>query len=272
MTYIPVPEKTRVAGYKGLRPHPSTGYLANYYSTADPTIRGADTQFTVGLLHLVRKHTNFEATPAALFDCHDNASLGYRAANLGAVPPGLTGLYTADVEAVTASSDPVDFSDPTFVSPAHHIIACELQLTAIVVDDDLYPGDAFHINSRDHGNPAWTAGNPSSQDLFLGRGTPADSYGSTFDWIVGFFYHTEAMTQDELFLLRQDVEILKDLPTTSKLGGTVPDHVWSVKQAMDVGTSSAPATWTSVGAVGGINFSLSGSLDVVDIGTNFGVR
>jgi len=272
MTHIPVTESTRVAGYKGLKPNPTTGYMANYYVNADPPLHGLETKFTVGMLHLVRKQTNYEPVPSALFDCHDTF-FGYRAHLIGAaVPGGMNGYYSSDVEAVNQNADPVDISDPAFSSPAHHLYACELQLTAIIVDDDPTPGDAFHINSRNHGEPIWSAGNPSAENLYLGRGTPTDGYGSTFDWIVGFFYHTDAMTQDELFTLRQDIEILKDLPTSSPLGGIVPAHVWSVKQAMDVGVGSAPSTWISLGAIGGLAFSLTGALDVVDIGTAFGVR
>jgi hypothetical protein len=268
MTFIPPSEAVRLAGYKGLKPPAATGYLNNFYSSVNPLIRGSESQFTAGILHLVRHHLYTEPTPEALFDCHNNI-FGYRAALIGG---GQTGHYRATVEAVSQDSEPVDISDPAFASPAHHLVACELQLTAIVVDDNPYPGDAFHINSRNHGTPIWGAGNLSSESLYLGRGTPSDAFGASFDWIVGFFYHHEAMTQEELFLLRQDAEIARDLPIISRVGGTVPDHVWSVKKAMGIGVGTAPPTWTSIGATGGFIFSLTGALDVVDIGTTFGVR
>lgn len=271
MSYVPPLDVIRAASYHVLKP-PAIGFKDNYYVSSESGIRGGDTGFTVGMLSLVRDHKVTGPSGnirQVLFTCHDGSEIGaqgYTAWHEGAVAPNSrTGLTKSEVRNVIGWPDYLDSAESGHNSFEHHIVSCGLQLTVMVIDDSVYSQNLFNINGRTHDTPAWSSsGMDSAKSLYLGRGTPTDPFynnGALRDWIVAFFYHTEPMTEEEIFVLRQNIEIAHDIPLIDYIGGgVVPDHIWSARY---LALGAAPSTWESLGATGGKDFNLVGSLDIV---------
>lgn len=118
-------------------------------------------------------------------------------------------------------------------------------IATIVVDDDAYPDDGWYVNGRRQlGGAGWSDAGTSTQDFILG------GQGS-FHHIMGFFFHLDAMSFEEVLALEHNILLAKDIPAVDYSGfGVVPDHIWSVKRAMTPGTNGV-ASWVSDGATGG---------------------
>lgn len=122
-----------------------------------------------------------------------------------------------------------------------------LILNTMVCDDDAYPDSSWFMNNRRQGStgPAlnWASNGSGDGEFELGR--------SSWHHIVGWFYHLDAMSFEEIYALSLNIMQTKDIPTQDFTGfGTALDHIWSVKRAMQVGTNGI-TNWTSDGAVGG---------------------
>lgn len=133
-----------------------------------------------------------------------------------------------------------------------------LTLAIHVIDDDSYPDDLWLINGQrqESATGLVDAGVDGGLSLNVGQGTAH---------IVGWFFHLDAMTYEECMALQWNVLRTKDIPDTDPSGlGVVPDHIWSVKRAMEVGTNGV-ASWVSDGATGGEALTrIDGTLQVVE--------
>jgi hypothetical protein len=121
-------------------------------------------------------------------------------------------------------------------------------------------------------------GATSSSNFYLGTYDGAQQ--STDDYILGMFFHTESLSEEEMWLLRQEIEIARDIPVVPKLAGSpVLDHIWSAKKRFSVGslTGQTSGDWVSTGAVGGKSLAIGGSgsdadLEIIEALPTFGAR
>ncbi len=122
-----------------------------------------------------------------------------------------------------------------------------LVLAIHVVDDDVYPDDLWLINGKRQDAV-------DASGLTDGGGVTGNAFQlgwGAYSHIVGMFLHTDAMSYEECMALQWNCQTAKDIPNTDLSGlGVVPDHIWSVKRAMEVGTTGV-ANWVSDGATGG---------------------
>ncbi len=124
-----------------------------------------------------------------------------------------------------------------------------LILSVQVVDTGAYPEDGWYLNGKPQ--DAIAPGGWDDDGLGVGKFEMGANY---WEHIVGFFFHTDPMTPEEVAALQWNVQTAKDIPETDLSGlsaGSVPDHIWSVKRAMETGTNGV-ASWVSDGATGGV--------------------
>lgn len=122
-----------------------------------------------------------------------------------------------------------------------------VMLDVLIIDDDAYPASGWYRNGRreqaDGPKNNWVNTGNADGEFELGLGS--------WHHICGLFYHLDAMSFEEVTALMMNAKLTRDIPDKDYTGfGTVPDHIWSVKRAMEVGTNGL-ASWTSDGAVGG---------------------
>ena len=287
-----------------VKPAPAATYAANYYSDTinpDAGLRGGLPDWTFGVLHLVREHTlPVAGISGYLWDTGIGGAppgTGHQgfwdgAGTSGDPVTGLTGKFhvnvgtdpggSKDFTPMGAGSGPPPSSADASYSPAQQNISGGVQLTALAVDPGYtYPStDRFWINGRPMtgaGAPGfgggWENSGPGGGPFKLG----VDIAGSfpTSDYIIGLFLHSAVLTDEQMFLLRKNVEATRSMTDVDNIGGGVValDHFWDVRGAgMTPGTGTAAATWTSVGAVGGIILDLTGALDVVEVEAGFNIR
>jgi hypothetical protein len=220
-----------------------------------------------------------------LIDCRDNTN-GYRILQDDLGP----GAYKGELEVANTVSDAYARGGNNDGATAERRAwessnVGKVQLTTLTYDDNAYPDSRIMLNcSRGIGQPAVpglevmtpTPASPMGntvQDLFLGCDGSA-AHINIGDIFLGWFFHTDAMQQPDLYKYMLKIMAAKRLPDgdIGGIGGVIPDHVFDVKSAMAVGADAAPSTWTSIGGVGGKTMSKQGTVDVVDVETVFGSR
>jgi hypothetical protein len=281
-----------------LKPIDGKTWLDAYYRSSDTFLRGQATAMGIILVTLVRKHRlwNDDGGTAGefegLIDCYSgsgsgdrgyalydragttrsNAESGYLEVQTRLAGPG--GQWTAD--AVTTDG---------FSNPWHSQIDGGVELFGLSIKDDPYSEDeGGFVNGRKHeavgisGLPILD-GTVSSSNLFLMRhsgNTGMYNGRQSSRYLIGMAWHEDPLSEEEHFLLRQEVELARDIPEVPAINGApVLDYIWSVKRHMAVGTGNAPATWNSDGASPSKSFSLQGSasdLEVLQLGADFTSR
>jgi len=281
-----------------IKPAPGANYIANHYDDAgapSSNLRGGAAAWTLGLLHVVRHTTLPTSGDDTLWDAGVSGPAGHRMKWSGtpAGPGGVgaTGYLEGAVGTATqafsamgrgTSPDGTTGSGPGTWTGDHNNLSGDVQLTAIAVDAGYsYPStDRFWVNGRamsTSGAPGiaggWESTGPGTGPFKLGvdvgLGAPTE------DYIIGMFLHLSALTDEEMFILRKNIELARTMTDVDTIGGGVValDHIWDVAgAAMVAGTGTAAATWVSTGAVGGISLGLTGALDVVEVEAGFGVR
>ena len=247
------------------------------YEMATPTLFQR-TRYTVGIVerrfydivNLTTGNNGFEQ----LFVHGPTGTDGFRISKNDFSTAGQIKYWEAQVGSTTVRSNTaIDVSNTyTITGPAE----VGLHMHVIVVDDDAYPGDLWFHNGRYQSIGEESTAQLSTWDdtggsvgsaAVLGGG-PASQ--ATRGHIIGAFYHLDAMTYEELMILFMNIKRFKDIPDTDPTGlGTVPDHIWSVKRAMTIGTNGL-ASWVSDGATGGETFTRTDStLKVIEFDEQF---
>jgi hypothetical protein len=141
-----------------------------------------------------------------------------------------------------------------------------ISMQALVVDTDAYPDDAWLHNGRRASSSVTWDDTGASTGIFALAGSTSDTNSTSEAPIIGLFFHLTAMSLLELRYLMLNIMRFKDIPLSDPTGySTVPDHIWSVKRAMTVG-SNGVASWVSDGATGGSTLTrVDSTLRVIEL-------
>ncbi len=252
---------------------------SNYYSTADTVLRAhGATRYTAGAIiapFSANRGSNtfvweWTTGTSIAFCCRDGSANGYEAGQDG----GVGGIAQQNQFLARAGSGGPELGSRKGAGQGFSDEAGmvgSLNMLIAMLDDDPYPGSGLYVNGCIQEADAVASSGSTTQNLRIGL-----NYLNNFleGWLVGFFFHTDIMSLKEQSILMQNIMLAKRIPDVDLVGGgVVPDHIFDVASMGVLGSSAAPATWTSIGGIGGKTLTRSGNLDVVELGShNFGAR
>lgn len=267
----PGPSASGPPKWTAIKPSAGQTYLTGAYSSIIGGLMGGDPLYTMGVVSLRRRHevpnTEFEV----YFDGSDGVQAGPK--HDSGVPGPRTGSDALSAHAGGLASRSLDSVDMAYVSPNHQLTGGVVQITSAVINANYAQNIELYINGDLHGIPTPHGGTTVGTIFHLGR-----DFAGTFDtkdWFMGVFAHNGLLTAEQMFILRQEIELARDIPTVGTIPGGIPplNRVWSVKRQMTVGVGTSPVSWLSDGVVSGDAFTLTGApLDVVEVATNVGPR
>jgi len=274
--------------WRGVRAKTGFSFIDAYYRSVDADLRGALRTMSLGIVYRPDYHSGPDASDSTqyLFDC-EAGTAGFRLfENTGNSPGSMNARISSNIPTPHIRfrfGDPLDPDDTGFASKFHQNTALFVNTASIHYEEETdYSEDGdLEINGRTHtytpGSALKWGTNGEAANAFLdvgasGPGGPVQ--GPLQGTIIGIYMHTEYLSREERMLLRQEIELARDIPEIPKLGGPTLDHIWSMKQ-LSVPGVDPPTTIVSRGAIGGKSFSINGtasSLEIIDFAADFGSR
>jgi len=251
-----------------LKPLDGLSWTDVNFASNDSFLRFGAPAMTIFIVHLVRKQGIWHPPTGKneyLFECEDTSPY-YKLYRQGGSSEDLQVTGQMSFEVQNNSSDGAwnaegfDINNEYGTSHWSQINA-GIQFTAIVLSDDDYIEGGFYINGRRHKKEptvdSITLDNEVvPQNFHFFQPSSGSSDLPTSDWLVGMAWHEDPMTEEEIFMWRQQIEMSKDIPLVPTLPGlTALDYVWSVKAKNGLFSGT---TWSSDGASSPKTFSAAG--------------